>query len=159
MPSIYSIVYKPKERLSEERMDFYVRSPLQHASLVVDYGIQGDQKGGHHPDRQLNILSREWLLAQKEKGFKIEPGQFGEQIVISGLVVETLEPGSRLQIGGEARVEVVKARTGCEHFEAVQGRSREGLGAMGVMARVIASGEIRVGDPVTVLETINQPGD
>ena len=154
MASIYSIVYKPKDRVNEQRMDFYVRSPLQEANLVANYGIQGDQNGGHHPDRQLNVLSREWQLGLMEKGYNIEPGQFGEQIVISGIAIETLEPGTRLQLGGEARIEVVKTRTGCDHFEAVQGKPVSGAGALGVMARVIASGVIRVGDPVTVLETV-----
>ena len=155
MASIFSIVYKPKDQLDKQRMDTYVRVPLQQATLVANYGIQGDQNGGHHPDRQLNVLSREFLLAQKEKGYDIEPGRFGEQITISGLAVETLEPGTRLQLGGEARIEVVKTRTGCNHFEAVQGKTVEGLGALGVMARVIAGGVIHVGDPVTVLETVS----
>jgi MOSC domain-containing protein YiiM len=60
-----------------------------------------------------------------------------------------------LQLGSEAVIEVTKTRTGCNRFEAAQGKTVEGVGALGVMARVIAGGAIAVGDGVTVLETVS----
>lgn len=153
MASIYSIVYQPMDQVYGERQDYYIRVPLQRANLIAGYGIEGDQKGGHHPDRQLNLLSREWLVALQPQGYKTEPGQFGEQIIISGLAVESLEPGAYLQLGSEACIEIVKTRTGCDRLELAQGKTIKGLGPLGVMARVIVGGTIGVGDPVTLLET------
>ncbi len=154
MASIYSIVYKPKDQPDSVSGDDYNRVPIQMAHLVVEYGIEGDQKGGHHPDRQLNVLSQEWLQEQQAQGFKTEPGQFGEQIIISGLAVENLSPGTQIKLGGDACIQVTNARTGCTRFEAAQGKSVQGLGALGVMAKVVAAGTIRIGDSVTVLETV-----
>ena len=152
MAAIYSIVYQPLNRQYDDPMGEYIRVPVESAELRANHGIAGDKKAGHNPVRQLNLISQEWLEVQRAKGYKTAPGQFGEQIIISGLAVETLEPGMRLQLGKEACIEVTKQRTGCNRFEAAQGKSVEGLGALGVMARVISSGTISVGDPVTVLE-------
>jgi MOSC domain-containing protein YiiM len=154
MAAIYSIVYKPAPPPDEDRTGDYLRAPLQEATLVEGVGIQGDHKGGKHPDRQLNLLSREWLEAAALKGYKTEPGQFGEQLVISGIAVETLAPGARLQLGDQAMLEIVKPRTGCARLQAAQGHEVLELGKLGVLARVVSGGQVRVGDAVKVLETV-----
>ena len=153
MAHIHSIVYQPIDQAYGEHLDYYIRVPLQQARLIADHGIEGDQKAGHNPMRQLNLLSREWLTAIQPKGYKTEPGQFGEQIILADLAVENLEPGTRLQLGNEASIEITKSRTGCERLELAQGKSIEGLGAIGVMAKILAGGTISVGDSVTVIET------
>jgi len=157
MASIYSIVYQPQDRAYGERRDDYIRVPIPRANLIAGHGLEGDQKAGHNPVRHLNLLSREWLTTLRPQGYKTEPGQFGEQIIVAGLAVERLEPGVRLQLGREACIEITQTRTGCDRLEAAQGKTIKGLGPLGVMATVIAGGAIEVGDPVTVLETV--PGD
>ncbi|MBE0698286.1 MAG: MOSC domain-containing protein, partial [Anaerolineaceae bacterium] len=89
-----------------------------------------------------------------DKGYKTGPGQFGEQIIIEGLAMETLRPGTRLQLGKSACIEITKPRTGCDRLELAQGLSIKGLGPLGVLAKVVSGGEIEAGDPVTVLETV-----
>ncbi|MBZ0277235.1 MAG: MOSC domain-containing protein [Anaerolineae bacterium] len=149
MSQIASIVYKPAN--TPEPDDDYLRVDLDSAQLIAGYGIEGDVKGGH-PKRNLNIMSYETLTNLRVLAFYTEPGQMGEQIVIHRLDVDSLPPGTRLQLGAEAVIEVTSARTGCEKFERLQGRSRtEAAGQMGVMAQVITGGHIHVGDPVTVL--------
>ena len=150
MIEIASLVYKPVDIVSDPE-DHYARVPLTSATLIVGHGIEGDHKGGH-PKRQLNIMSFETLWALREEGFQTEPGQMGEQIVIRGLDVGRLAEGDGLQIGEHARVEIVSHRTGCERFEHIQGKSpRLAAGRMGVMAKDVADGAIRVGDPVKAL--------
>jgi MOSC domain-containing protein YiiM len=157
MASIYSIVYLPEDRSYGETKEAYIRVPLQQATLVVGHGIQGDRKGGH-PDRQLNVISLEWLESLRPRGYKTSPGQFGEQIIVEGLAVEDLPPGARLQMGPEASIEVINTRTGCSRLEGAQGQPvmTAGVGRLGVMARVISGGEIKVGDPVTLLEILER---
>lgn len=152
MSVIHSIVYKPINQTEDKSSKDYLRVPAQRARLIANHGIEGDQKAGHHPDRQLNLISQEWLESIQPLGYKTGIGQFGEQIIIAGLAVETLQPGVRVQLGAEACIEVTKARTGCSRLEAAQGKSIEGLGALGVMAKVITGGHIAVGDPVVVVE-------
>jgi len=150
MTQIASIVFKPAG--VDEPGDDYLRVDLDEATLIAGYGIDGDIKGGH-PDRNLNIMSYETLTILRGQGFYTEPGQMGEQVVIHQLDVDNLPPGTRVQLGDAAIIEVLKPRTGCDRFEKYQKRSRqEAAGQMGMMARVITGGKIRVGDPVKVLQ-------
>ncbi|NWG15982.1 MAG: MOSC domain-containing protein [Chloroflexi bacterium] len=149
MSQIASIVYKPIG--VPEPPDAFLRVDLDEALLIEGYGIEGDAKGGH-PNRQLNLMSYETLTNLRALGFYTEPGQMGEQIVIHQLDVDHLPSGTRLQIGAQAVVEVIKPRTGCDHFSAIQRKPLSMVeDQMGVIATVIAGGMIRVGDPVKVL--------
>ena len=148
---ITSIVYKPDGTVSDQE-NHYLRVPLNSANLITGHGIEGDRKGGH-PKRHLNLMSFETLEALREEGFSTLPGQMGEQIVIQGLDVEHLAEGDRLQFGDQACIEVVSHRTGCQHFEQVQGKSpQQAAGRMGIMAKVVVGGAINVGDPVKLLQ-------
>jgi MOSC domain-containing protein YiiM len=150
MTQIASIVFKPAG--VDEPDDDYLRVDLDEALLIAGYGIDGDMKGGH-PDRQLNLMSYETLTILRGQGFYTEPGQLGEQIVIHQLDVDNLPKGTRLQFGKDAIIEVGKPRTGCAKFERLQKRpAKQCEGQMGVIARVITGGVIRVGDPVKVLQ-------
>jgi xanthine dehydrogenase accessory factor len=150
MTQIASIVYKPAG--VDEPQDDYLRVDLDEANLIAGYGIEGDVKGGN-PNRNLNIMSYETLTNLRTRGFYTEPGQMGEQIVIHQLDVDNLPARARVQLGDSAVIEVVKPRTGCDKFERLQDRKREeAAGQMGVMAKVLVGGQIRVGDPVKVLQ-------
>jgi hypothetical protein len=77
---------------------------------LQDTVSRGDRKAGHHPGRQINLLSREWLLGLQDVGYRIEPGQFGEQITVLGIDFETLKVGAQLQLGRTACLEIRQAR-------------------------------------------------
>jgi MOSC domain-containing protein YiiM len=147
MSELISIVYKPEN--AAQNVEGYTRLPLNEAELIVGHGIEGDAKGGH-PERHLNIMAVEAMQTLKADGFHTEPGQLGEQLIVTGLDVDTLPVGARLQIGTTACVEITKPRTGCVVFERHQGLDRqEAAGRMGMMATVVVGGPIRVGDTVT----------
>jgi MOSC domain-containing protein YiiM len=145
MPTLKSIVYSPDDGTPDPE-DHYFRVPLEQAALTVEGGIRGDRKG-RHPDRQLNVMGTPALAELAAQGYQIGPGQMGEQLVLEGLDVDALAPGDRIQVGAQAVIEVVKARTGCDRFEHIQGKPRAGA-RLGVMARVVVPGDIRVGDAV-----------
>jgi MOSC domain-containing protein YiiM len=150
MAEIISIVYTPEKVPGYPKP--FTRIPLSEATLVAGHGIQGDRKGGH-PKRQLNVMCYETLAQMKREGFKVGPGEMGEQIVISGIDVDELVPGERIQLGADVCIEVASLREPCERFEAAQDKPLElAIGKVGVMARVITGGEIRVGDPVELVK-------
>jgi len=152
MISVASIVYKPEGAVPDPESQ-YLRIAVSFANLIEGYGIEGDRKGGH-PKRNLNIMSFETLQELYGEGFKTQPGQMGEQLVIQDLDVGKLKTGDRFQIGEHACIEVVNQRTGCDHFERIQGKSpQQAAGRMGVMAKVVAGGVIGVGDPVKLLQS------
>jgi MOSC domain-containing protein YiiM len=150
MPQIVSIVCTPNSITDQRPADRYARVPLAAAELLEDRGIAGDGKGSRN--RQLNLMAAETLAALRTEGFNTAPGELGEQIVLAGIDVDRLPAGTRLRLGGTAIVEVVLPRTGCARFEAIQGHAKETVaGRLGVMARVVRGGGIRVGDPVQLL--------
>jgi MOSC domain-containing protein YiiM len=151
MPSIHSIVYKPASAERQKSEDAYVRVPAEQVTLVKGRGIDGDLKGSN-PKRQLNVMCYETLQGLGNEGFTVQPGKMGEQLIISGLDLIDLEPGTRVQIGADAQIEVIEKRNGCERFEHIQGKSPSlAQRRLGVMAGVVQGGVIRVGDSVTVI--------
>ncbi len=154
MGSIYSIVYQPTDREYGSRSEGFIRVAVQQANLIAGHGIEGDRKAGHHVDRQVNLLSREWLLRMQNAGYRIAPGQFGEQITLVDIDLEQLTRGDRLQLGATACIEIRRARHPCSRLQVAQQLPFEGLKAVGVMASVVTGGTIRVGDPVIRLKPL-----
>jgi len=155
MGELVSIVYKPQDAVSDAAG--YGRTPLREARLVVGHGIDGDAKGGS-PKRHLNLMAAEAVQTLADEGFCASPGQLGEQLILSGVAVDALPMGTRLQIGPSACVELTEPRTGCGKFERHQGKQKEeAAGRLGMMARVVAEGTIRVGDPVRLVTGSGDP--
>lgn len=153
MIEIFSIVYKP-DNSPVKPTEQYNRVPLESALLTVEHGIDGDKKGGN-PARQLNVMSYETLSELGGEGFKVQPGQMGEQIILKGIHLNSLPVGERIQLGDEACIEVVSYRNGCDRFEAFQGKPRtDAKDRLGIMAKVVTRGTIKVGDPVRILQNV-----
>lgn len=149
MSHIVSIVYKPQN--APVAATGFFRVPLQQTQLVVDQGIEGDAKGGN-PRRNLNLMAAESLERLASEGFQTTPGAMGEQLILSGIDLDSLPVGTRLQIGEQACIELTEPRTGCAKFERYQDKKREGAaGRLGMMARVVTGGIIAVGDPIEVM--------
>jgi MOSC domain-containing protein YiiM len=150
MATIHSLVYQPEPSVHREPFH-YTRIPAQHLALRAGHGIEGDRKAGHNPKRHLNIMSLEHIQALEQEGWHAAPGELGEQIVVRGLDVAALPPGTRIQLGESAVVEVTSLRTGCDWLAQIQGKNpADAAGRLGVMASVVASGSISVGAPVVV---------
>jgi MOSC domain-containing protein YiiM len=149
MGELVSIVYKPTDAAAN--VHGYTRIPVQEVQLLAGHGIEGDTKGGN-PTRNLNIMAVETAQTLATEGFATAPGQMGEQLLVSGVTVDGLPPGTRLRIGKAAVIEVTEPRTGCGKFERHQGKQKEAAaGRLGVMARVVIDGTIQIGDAVTVV--------
>lgn len=147
MGRVVSIVYTPLTAGVRRPQDRYTRVPAERVRLVESHGIEGDAKGGTGK-RQLNIMATEQLAELRAEGFKTEPGEMGEQIVVEGVDPAAATVGSRWRVGA-AVVEVTIPRTGCDRFERIQGKPKQSVqGRLGVLARVVAGGEVAVGDAV-----------
>ncbi|MER2600045.1 MAG: MOSC domain-containing protein [Caldilineales bacterium] len=124
------------------------RKPLVEATLIAGYGITDDRKGGH-PKRNLNIMDEEMLAMLASEGYPAQPGVLGENLVVQGINVSALPAGSHLRIGDSALIEVGKLREPCYKLTALDARMPDTvIGRVGVMARVLHGGIIRVGDSV-----------
>lgn len=128
--------------------------PRDQAVLVKDWGIEGDAHGGNW-HRQVSLLSYETVEAfRRESGLanaaKVEilPGVFGENLLISGFDFPTYPVGTKFRIG-ECLLEITQIGKECHsHCEIYRQVGHCIMPTKGVFARVLAGGEICVGQTV-----------
>ncbi|MDB5571621.1 MAG: domain containing protein [Hyphomicrobiales bacterium] len=150
------------------------KAPVLFARLVAGLGVEGDAHAGatvkhrhrvakapHEPNlRQVHLIHGELLDELNAQGFDIAPGAMGENLTTRGIDLLNLPRGARLRMGAEAVVEITGLREPCRLLDKVRPglmaatlERREG-GAVwrkaGVMGVVLASGEVRAGDPILV---------
>ncbi len=125
---------------------------VPQAELLANFGIVGDAHAGNW-HRQVSLLAVESIDKMIEKGARVSPGDFAENITTEGLDLLKLSIGSKLRFGEGVELEITqfgkKCHERCVIFEQVGDciMPREG-----VFARVIKAGSINVGD---VIEVIN----
>lgn len=123
---------------------------IEEAILVKDWGIQGDAHAGHW-HRQVSLLSYEKVEEFRKKGADIEPGAFGENLIVSGYDFRNLAVGTRFQCG-EAVLEMTQIGKECHsHCEIYKRMGECIMPREGVFAIVLHGGTIRKGD---ILERI-----
>jgi len=141
---ILAICYRPDRGMPR---------PL-HASaeLAAGHGIVGDHKAGKGPDRALNIVDADRLDELVAMGYPVTPGALGENLVVAGAALDRLPPGTRVRLGAEAVVRLVKPRRPCDNLKYLSDDfPAAGEGRVGVLCAVEVGGTIRVGDGVEVL--------
>ena len=110
--------------------------------------------------RQVHLVHAELHEELAAAGFTVRPGDIGENVTTRGLDLLGLPTGTRLRLGPDAVVEVTGLRNPCTQLDAFQdglmaavlGRAPDGsvIRKAGVMAVVLADGEVRPGDRVEV---------
>lgn len=141
-------------------------------TLIAGIGVDGDGHAGAtvkhrsrvaaNPDqanlRQVHLIHSELFDELREAGFRVNPGDLGENVTTRGIDLLSLPTGARLRLGAEALVEVTGLRNPCVQIDrfqqglmsAVIGRDAEGRPRYkaGVMAIVLAGGVVRPGDAI-----------
>ncbi len=127
------------------------KEPCGEGVFIADYGLERDAHAAAGIARQVSLLSEESIGKMKALGLELNPGDFAENLTVGGMDLCTLPVGTRLNVGGEAVLEISQigkaCHKGCAIFQAV------GVCIMpkeGVFARVIRNGTIRTGDSVEV---------
>lgn len=128
------------------------------SATVLSDRIEGDDHDDkrHHggPDRAVSIFSQERIDALKAEGNPISPGSTGENVTVSGLSWDLITPGTQFRIGPVV-LEVTTYASPCKtiresfadgHFTRISEKLFPGWSR--VYTRVLATGEIHVGDEV-----------
>ena len=124
---------------------------IEEAILVKDWGIQGDAHAGHW-HRQVSLLSYEKIEEFRKKGADIEPGAFGENLIVSGYDFRNLAVGTRFQCG-EAVLEMTQIGKECHsHCEIYKRMGECIMPREGVFAIVVHGGTIRKDDLLERIE-------
>lgn len=164
-PRVLAVCKSPDHTMSKPRAG--------SVRLIQGIGIEGDAHAGttvKHRSRvakdptipnlrQVHLIHAELFDELRAKGFSVDPGQMGENITTTGVDLLSLPRGTRLRLGASATIEITGLRNPCSQIdgimpglmEAVLERKPSGLvRKSGVMAIVLASGDVRPDDPITI---------
>jgi MOSC domain-containing protein YiiM len=128
------------------------KAPVAEGRLLENYGLEGDAHAG--TSRQVSLLCEESVRKMHEQGIEAGPGDFAENLLISGLKPEDFVVGLRLRVqtdGEDALLQVTQIGKEC-HAACVI-RKRTGDCVMpreGIFARVLKGGPVRAGSILEV---------
>lgn len=152
----------------------FTKPTQESIQLLTGLGVEGDAHLGQtvkhrsrvardptQPNlRQVHLIHAELHDELRAAGFTVSAGQMGENITTRGVDLLGLPTGTRLHLGETAVVEITGLRNPCiqlDHFQsglmaAVLERNEDGklIRKAGVMAIVLAGGEVRPGDSITI---------
>jgi MOSC domain-containing protein YiiM len=112
---------------------------------IAGQGLEGCAHA-NPPKREVLFVSKEHL-----DSVGVEPGEIRENLTIDGTDVEQWPVGQRVRAGG-AEFEITMVCDPCHRMDELrQGLRAELEGRRGMLARVVESGEVAVGDEVTLL--------
>jgi MOSC domain-containing protein YiiM len=152
----------------------FSKTPSLSIRLLKGLGVAGDahmgetvkhrSRGRKDPTqpnlRQVHLIHAELFCELRAKGFIIAPGELGENVTTDGIDLLALPTGTRLQLGASAVVEITGLRNPCvqlDHFQdglmaatLDRGADDSLIRKAGVMSIVIAEGDVRPGDAISV---------
>lgn len=150
------------------------KAPQLGIRLVTGQGVTGDAHMGatvKHRSRvardptapnlrQVHLMHAELFDELRAKGFEIGPGWMGENITTRGVGLLALPAGTVLYLGREAVVKLTGLRNPCVQLEKIQkglmdatlerGPRGEVIRKAGVLAIVLADGDVHAGDAIRV---------
>jgi hypothetical protein len=141
--------------------------------LIPDLGVEGDYHAGKFVrhrylvkkdparlnNRQVLLIDTLILGKLKSEGIELKPGQMGENILVDGIDLMSLEIGTRIQIG-PVLLQLSETRNPCAQLnvshpnllEAVQPKSDGKIVLIaGVFAEILNGGSISPGDQAVLL--------
>ena len=142
--------------------------------LLTGLGVDGDAHMGEtvkhrsrvardpsQPNlRQVHLIHAELHDELAAQGFEIPAGRMGENITTRGIDLLALPTGEKLRIGASAVIEITGLRNPCAQLDGIApglmkatlDRDAEGnlIRKAGVMAIVLADGEVRPDDMISV---------
>jgi MOSC domain-containing protein YiiM len=137
MAELVGIWRSPKRRDAME--------PLESARVFENEGVEGC---AHRRGGKRNVL---FVAVEDLEALGVEPGAAKENFTVRGAEVMKWPLGQRLAIG-DAEFEVSMICDPCELMETIRpGLLAEIDGRRGMLARVLKSGQVAVGDTITLL--------
>ncbi|MFI9819385.1 MOSC domain-containing protein [Streptomyces sp. NPDC052013] len=151
----------------------FTKPNRESITLLAGLGVEGDVHAGvtvkhrsriaqdpTQPNlRQVHLIHEELFAEVGRAGYRVTPGDLGENITTRGLDLLALPTGTLLHIGDEAVLEVTGLRNPCVQIDAFQdgllkqvvGRDEAGdvVRKAGIMSIVRQGGVVRPGDTIT----------
>jgi MOSC domain-containing protein YiiM len=156
---IVQLSLKPKEG----RARGLPKRAVSRLTITVE-GVEGDynrwrtEKAKGDPDQAILLLSEEVLADLRAEGWPVQPGDLGENVLVAGLPLNVLEPGTTIRLG-DVVLQVSKACDPCTilytlpYVGTARGAQfiRTMHGRRGWYARVLHGGTVGVDTPIEVV--------
>jgi MOSC domain-containing protein YiiM len=169
---VVAVSLSSKHNFSKENREFI--------KVIEGIGVEGDAHAGetvkhrsrvaqnpNQPNlRQVHLIHCELFNELSKKGFQVNSGDMGENITTENLDILNLPRNTVLKIGDSAQIKITGLRNPCKQLDELQNglmqavldknENGELVRKAGVMAIVIQSGEIKIGDFIEI-KLPNQP--
>jgi hypothetical protein len=166
MPTVLAVAFR--------RGHHFSKTPALNIRLLAGLGVEGDGHSGalvQHRSRkrwnpqlpnlrQVHLIHAELFDELHGKGFAVAPGDLGENITTEGIDLLGLPTGTQLTLGETATIEITGLRNPCIQMDRFQAglmaatldHDADGklIRKAGVMAVVLADGDVRPGDAIRV---------
>ena len=128
-----------------------VKKNVHHAMLKENWGIENDAHAGDW-HRQVSLLSKDRVDEFNARGAQVGDGDFGENLLISGIDCARLPVGTLLRCG-DVLLEVTQIGKECHsHCEIFKRVGECIMPRQGIFTRVLHGGEISEGDEIVTVE-------
>lgn len=125
------------------------KRPVASGLLIQGHGLEKDAHAGNW-HRQVSLLSLEKIEDFKKRGATVTHGDFGENLVVSGIDFVALPVGTRLTVGN-ALLEISQIGKECHTRCAIYASMGECImPTQGVFATVLRGGEVKAGDEMSI---------
>ncbi|MEO8290150.1 MAG: MOSC domain-containing protein [Gaiellaceae bacterium] len=124
------------------------REPMESLETAQVYENEGVEGCAHRRGGKRNVL---FVAAEDLEALEVEPGRVMENFTVRGAEVMKWPVGQRLAIG-EAEFEVSMVCDPCHQMDEIRPGLQAAIdGRRGMLARVLKTGRVSVGDRITLL--------
>ena len=127
------------------------KKEVEKARFIKDWGIENDAHAGKW-HRQVSLLSFEKIEDFRKRGADVEPGAFGENLIVEGYDFKNYPVGTRFKCN-DVLLEITQIGKECHsHCEIYKKMGECIMPNEGVFAVVINGGTICKGDTITLVQ-------
>lgn len=121
--------------------------------VIKGCGLKDDAHRGHSY-RQVSLLASESIEQMKELGLKVSPGDFAENLTISGIDLVSLPIGTEIYVGKDVTLRVSQIGKECHTRCSIYYQTGDCIMPReGIFTEVIKGGTVQVGDRIQIGET------
>jgi len=125
-----------------------IKKCVETAELIKNHGIKDDAHAGDW-HRQLSFLASESIENASSEAFKLNFGDFAENVATTGIDWKNQPVGQVFKLGEKALVEITQIGKECHKKCAIYYRTGDCIMPKeGVFAKILKGGIIKIGDTI-----------
>jgi molybdopterin adenylyltransferase len=133
------------------------KTPVESVELKTNLGVVGDAHANSDTHRQVSFLDEDSIEIMRAKGYDAVDGDFGENLVTSGLAIDEIGIGTVLQVGKQAKLKISQIGKSCHSPCAIGQRTGECImPTEGIFGVVLKDGIVGAGDEIQIETLISR---